>query len=85
MWLSGIITLLFLLPATIYLAVGIETGRYRYNKEGQYFDGLVVYHEDDPTVFVLQGVLWAFPCVIAGALFAGLRKVRETAPTKAVE
>lgn len=85
MWLSGIVTLLFLLPATICLAVGIETGRYPYNKEGRYFDGVIVYHEDDPAFFVLQGVLCAFPCVIAGALFARLRKVRETAPTKALE
>src|SRR5207237_6430381 len=56
MWLSGIITLLLLLPATIYLAVGIETGRYPYNKEGQYFAGLAVYHDDDPTGLGLQGV-----------------------------
>jgi len=74
MWLSGIAMLLLLIPVLLYSAMAVQTVTYAYNSEGRYFDGSVVYHDDDPTIYIFLGLFWAFPCVAAAAIYAGIRR-----------
>ena len=71
-WVSAAVFAILLPFVILWCAIATQTARYPYNSEGRYFDGVVVYHEEDPMAYLLLGFLWALPCAAAGAVWIGI-------------